>query len=413
MGVFKEAKNAYLERKAEIVAQRQGRIQEKEMMRGVEVMTITDESRSEYSERSHRSHRRKHRSEHRRGPELTIRPPTERYDSASTVRSATSSRRSASVSPRVPARSTSRSMPGSPDRPSMAMARRHTEQDLALTSPTHHAPQRSHSTSAIDMDLAYGDCHPKSLQTYSPQKNEAQEITGLVTKVKSLLEEADCARASVTAMITHLQSNPEAMAAVALTLAEISNLATKMAPGTLAALKGSAPAVFALLAAPEFLIAAGVGVGITVVAFGGYKIIKKLKAKSDIEKESQGMDEMVALSDVNLDRIEHWRRGIADSQLSSSGTSVEGEFITPLAVKMRSSTNLGRTPMAVPSRSSSKSKGDDGKSTKTSKSKKKFRSRSSKSEKDGSSVSGSSNGTGKDKQVVKVKKPSPLRMMFN
>ena len=71
------------------------------------------------------------------------------------------------------------------------------------------------------------------------------------------------------------------MAAVALTLAEISNLVTKMAPGALMAVKTSAPTVFAILAAPEFLIAVGVGVGLTVVAFGGYKIIKKIKAEEE------------------------------------------------------------------------------------------------------------------------------------
>ena len=60
--------------------------------------------------------------------------------------------------------------------------------------------------------------------------------------------------------MTSLQKNPEAMAAIALTLAEISNIASKMAPGALMALKTGAPAVFALLAAPEFLIAGGGGI---------------------------------------------------------------------------------------------------------------------------------------------------------
>lgn len=181
----------------------------------------------------------------------------------------------------------------------------------------------SYSDAQIDMDLAYGDVPPPL-----PVADEA-ELNGLLMKVKMLLDEAHCVQHSATATIASLQQNPDALAAVALTLAEISNVAAKMAPGALAAMKGSFPAVFALLASPQFLIAAGVGVGIVVVALGGYKIIKKIKARQD-----EDMDELQEIN-TDMSRIEAWRRGVADDETASIGTSVEGEYITPEAAAMR------------------------------------------------------------------------------
>ncbi|KKY19722.1 hypothetical protein UCRPC4_g04423 [Phaeomoniella chlamydospora] len=403
MGVFKEAKNAYRERKAEIKADRQAKIAEQQAIKAMEAMSLADETESRYSARS-RS--RRHRSEHHRGPELRIRPPTERYNSGMSVRSATSSR-SQSVAPRQSSRTiyhSSRSVPSSPDRPNAMIPRRHTTQDIALSHPARPVPKRTSSTSAIDMDLAYGHIHPKSLAAYNPEP-EQKDLSSLITKAKGILDEADCAHASVTAIIAHLQKHPDAMAAVALTLAEISNLVSKMAPGALTALKASAPAVFALLASPQFLIAAGVGVGITVVMLGGYKVIKKIKAKEELQKEGS-MDEMMEItSDLpNIDRIENWRRGIADSQVgeSAAGTSVEGEYITPIAAQMRRSTG----PMAMPVPAST-TRSDDTKSKKTSKSKKK-------SGKAGSmkSSSGAGGSSEKGSKTTKAKKPSPLRLMF-
>lgn len=243
------------------------------------------------------------------------------------------------------------------------------------------------------MDLAYGEYHPSSLTPVAPHATEEVELKGLVSKVKFLLDEANCLEHSVSAIIAHLQKNPDAMAAVALTLAEISNIASKMAPGALTALKGSAPAVFALLASPQFLIAAGVGVGITVVMFGGYKIIKKIKAKQD-EKKEASMDEMMEIGgDVN--RIENWRRGIAEVEAGSAGTSVDGEFITPTAAAM--------SGMVAPDRV---------RDIKASKSGKSRKSKTDKGSKSSKSSKASSTGTGEKDKKVKVKKPSPLRLMF-
>ena len=65
--------------------------------------------------------------------------------------------------------------------------------------------------------------------------------------------------------------------------------------------------------------------------FGGYKIVKKIRGK----KELEGGDEMVQMQELegDLSRIEAWRRGIADEQAQSVAVSVDGEYITPGASK--------------------------------------------------------------------------------
>ena len=248
------------------------------------------------------------------------------------------------------------------------------------------------------MNLAYGE-PPHDLMV-APRSGEEAELKGLVGTVKRLLQEAECVQYSVTAIVANLQKNPEAMAAVALTLAEISNIVSKMAPRAVMALKGSAPTVFALLASPQFMIAAGVGVGVTIVAFGGYKIIKKIKAKQAIEVP--GRDEMIEVGG-ELSRIENWRRGISDAAEGSVGTSVEGEFITPRAA------NLSRLNLREERIRESRREAEGLKSVKGTK--------SSKGSKDGkeSKASKSSKGskTAKEKNEKKEKKPSPLRLMFS
>lgn len=140
-----------------------------------------------------------------------------------------------------------------------------------------------------DMDLAYGNVPPDlasrtDLDPYSAP--DAKEARTLIGRVEGLLEEAQCVQHSAGATISHLQRNPDAAAAVALTLAELSGVLTKMSPAFLGALKGGSPAVFALLASPQFLIAAGAAVGVTVVMFGGWKIIKRMKEQKARREES-------------------------------------------------------------------------------------------------------------------------------
>lgn len=189
------------------------------------------------------------------------------------------------------------------------------------------------------MDLAYGEYYPPARVA----KFEDPELNGLVGRAQWLLEEANCVHHSATKTIAHLQKNPDAMAAVALTLAEISNLVRKMAPTALVALRNAAPAVFSLLISPQFLIAAGVGLGVTIVMFGGYKIIKQIRASnSDAEphgaggvvEDDSGMDEMMEINTEHLSRVEMWRRGVADAGAVSAGTSIDGEFISPAAAAM-------------------------------------------------------------------------------
>lgn len=140
-----------------------------------------------------------------------------------------------------------------------------------------------------DMDLAYGNVPPDlesrtDLDPYSAP--DAKEARTLIGRVEGLLEEAQCVQHSAGATISHLQRNPDAAAAVALTLAELSGVLAKMSPAFLGALKGGSPAVFALLASPQFLIAAGAAVGVTVVMFGGWKIIKRMKEQKARREES-------------------------------------------------------------------------------------------------------------------------------
>lgn len=245
--------------------------------------------------------------------------------------------------------------------PASSLVRRHTQPDMAVKElPPRPMPSRSKTDTNIDMDLAYGDYNegalaPRELDPPAPfpqpnnqqlQKIEDPELNGLVGKAQWLLEEADCLHHSAQTTMAHLEKHPDAMAAVALTLAEISNLIVKATPAALSMLKSAAPAVFGLLASPQFLIAAGVGIGATVVMFGGYKIIKQIQATTtgnsieapkESPKQEQGdnADEMMEINTECLSHVEMWRRGVADAEYNSSRSpKVEGEFITPTAAAM-------------------------------------------------------------------------------
>ncbi|GAD97596.1 conserved hypothetical protein [Paecilomyces variotii No. 5] len=313
-GVFKEARDAYRERKAEIRAERNAIIAEKQALKALEACHIDEERSIAASRRSGRSKRSHH-------------PPRSQHHRSHVEREVYGH----------PSYDASYAQPGD-------LQRRYSDQNVGVNQ-SRPVAGRYNSDSHIDMDLAYGEAHPSAL-ALAPRDlppPEEQELNGLVDRAKMLLEEADCVQRSATATMAHLQKHPDAMAAVALTLAEISNIAAKMAPGVLSSLKASAPGVFALLASPQFLIAAGVGIGVTIVMFGGYKIIKRIQgatesAGADMPKGQQAypepMDQMFELNEENLSRVEVWRRGVADVEASSVGTSVDGEFITPTAAAM-------------------------------------------------------------------------------
>lgn len=230
------------------------------------------------------------------------------------------------------------------------MVRRHTHHDIYARQPEPRPlTARSKSDAHVDMDLAYGDFHPSAIaKRPSPDDQQIQtiddpELNGLVSRTQRLLEEAKCVQHTATATIGHLQKNPDAMAAVALTLAEISKITGKMAPSALTMFKAAAPTVWALLASPQFLIAAGVGLTATVVMFGGYKVVKQMQ-QSSVEKAQpvamdggsspQQVEEMMEFNTECLSSVEMWRRGVADAEAESVATSVDGEFITPRAATM-------------------------------------------------------------------------------
>ena len=339
VNVFNEAKSAYSERKAEIKAARNskaaGKIEDRKTRKKLEALTLDDDDAS-----SRRSSRRgsEDSGSVRRKPVPTEypreRPPMERGVSDSFYTNDP-------PSPRGNRRSTQRPSPLRHDSwaeepPRVGeLTRRHTDgMQLARRHSQSSELTRSASLDGIDMNLAYGELPPPLPERkYDTEIELRQKMSGL----QRLLDECNCLQYSVTAMIDNLQKNPDALAAVALTLAEISNLATKMAPGALMTMKGSFPAIVALLASPEFAIAIGVGVGVTIIALGGYKIIKKIKARREaedglLEDGGEPASEMESLREI--DRIELWRRGIAaDVEPGSPGTSVDGEFVTPQATK--------------------------------------------------------------------------------
>lgn len=172
-----------------------------------------------------------------------------------------------------------------------------------------------------------------------------------------LLDEAHCLQHSAAQTIASLERDPERMAAVALALAEVSALATRLAPGALGALAKAFPAALALLVSPEFLVAVGVGVGITVVALGGYTVVKKIRRARAHRRGLAGAGAAVAavdddrdgdadaLEDVaELQRVRAWRRGVPDAERASIVESVEGEWATPAAAR-RLREEAGRPPL--------------------------------------------------------------------
>jgi hypothetical protein len=337
-GVFNEAKSAYAERKAELkasrVKERDLQEQERKARSQLDALTLEEDARSRRgsragSEDGSRATRRKP------VPSRRDRPHGDRGYSDSVVTSDDARRRSATTHRPSPLRfdSTGEAMYDEDSPRPGQLVRRHTGHP-PTTSRSHQGSRRA-SHNDIDMDLAYGDygdAPPLPVARIEDNPELRDKLTGL----QRLLEEVNCIQHSAGATIENLQKNPEALAAVGLTLAEISTMVTKLAPGALPSLKASFPAIMALLASPQFAIAAGVAVGVTIIAFGGFKIVKKIQASNQAKKDSvlmlEGEQEEPASPAETLDElrelssVERWRRGIADEQARSVGTSVDGEF---------------------------------------------------------------------------------------
>ncbi|KAI0133813.1 hypothetical protein BJ170DRAFT_175856 [Xylariales sp. AK1849] len=391
-GLLKEAKASYQEKKAAIKAER---AVERSIKRSntydvatlpqyydeIEYLTPQGRRVSHDDVNSHTSSRRSHRSRHSRSQKDRSRSQTRpaltvnNLRTLSEVSSAAPSR--APIAYRPPyaetapwetalSRPTLLHSPGIP-------VEYYESQALSPRQSMHVARSRSDPSlrkkeKEIDMNLAYGNVPPDlesrvDLDPAYKSADKEQHAHTLLGKIEALLTEAHCLHHTATHMIAHLQGNPEAAAAVALTLAELSTLLAKMSPAFLGAIKAGSPAVFALLASPQFLIAAGLAVGVTVVMFGGWKIVKRIKeAKAEaaaampampmafeahpgvgelpmgrapypMTEVSAGFDEALVLEE-ELSTIESWRRGIAPY---GEDQSADLELISPEAERaMRS-----------------------------------------------------------------------------
>lgn len=232
--------------------------------------------------------------------------------------------------------------------PTTAMTRRQSQMEVG--GPRRHSydygEHQRPASKEIDMHLAYGDMPPDlaervDLDPVHKEVNKEEQAQALVRKVEGILDEAHCIQHSASHTIAHLQQNPEAAAAVALTLAELSTVVSKMSPTFLGLMKGGSPAVFALLASPQFLIGTAAVVGVTVVMFGGWKIVKKVKEAQAQALAFQGMGQERAPSEYGMDEayvvdvdeelstIESWRRGIVPE--FGENETAEIELITPEA----------------------------------------------------------------------------------
>ncbi|KAF9880520.1 hypothetical protein CkaCkLH20_01562 [Colletotrichum karsti] len=383
-GIFKEAKAHYQDKKASIRADR-------ELKRAQTFDTSRDlppeafERRLSYDDgQSVASSRRSYRSRRSHYPDQEYYPPARpaltenNLKTHSEVSSVTPSRAPPAVYRSPYAETAPRDMAMSrptmhhyttapPCSDSLADSATIRGANIPRTMSSPAVPTGGKKKKEIDMDLAYGNIPPDLAERtdLDPKEDQAKS---LISRVEGLLEEAHCIQHTATATIAHLQKNPDAAAAVALTLAELSTLLKGMSPAFLSVIKGGSPAVFALLASPQFLIAAGATLGMTVVMFGGWKIVQQIKdAKAQREaimanaiameaqpaplpppteyayeqydpyaqpREGSVVYEEAVVLDERLEEelssIESWRRGIAPM---GEDESVDMELISPEAAR--------------------------------------------------------------------------------
>ncbi|RKF75456.1 hypothetical protein GcM1_233003 [Golovinomyces cichoracearum] len=187
----------------------------------------------------------------------------------------------------------------------------------------------------IDMNLAYGHLPYEFRMNGDLDLSQEYELHRTMSRLDELLIEAQCLHHTAVAIISHLQENPEAMAAVALTLAELSTILTKVSPSVLRTLATASPAIYALLTSPHFLIATGLAIGVTIVMFGGFQIVKQIQSNTEHRPQAIRMQSENVFDNFEMDSIKSWRRGVAEAEALSISSSVEGEYITPEAVRQR------------------------------------------------------------------------------
>ncbi|RDA86911.1 hypothetical protein CP532_1865, partial [Ophiocordyceps camponoti-leonardi (nom. inval.)] len=243
-------------------------------------------------------------------------------------------------------------------RPALTESNLKTHSETSSVVSAAPSPRRSSAPTirqdGIDMDLAYGNVPPDLADRVDldPRHGDdgQQRAQTLVGRVEKLLDEAHCLQHSAGTMIRNLQEKPDTAAEVALTLADLSSAVANMSPALVGLLKSGSPAVFALLASPQFLIGTTIAVGVTVVMFGGWRIVKRIhdgqqpmlpsaggvpfpdRARG-VEYDDGRVDEALVVDD-QLGSIDSWRRGIV-----SSDESADLELITPEADR---ATRVGR-----------------------------------------------------------------------
>ncbi|KAK8044001.1 hypothetical protein PG993_004025 [Apiospora rasikravindrae] len=436
-GLFKEAKASYQEKKAAIKVERAIKRSNTydvactpEYYDEVEYLSAGGRRVSYDDAASHTSSRRSHKSRHSRAPTLLTESNLKTLSEVSSVtpsraptaRTATQSQYNHDMALSKPSLARTKTLPMEviesrslyDSQPMQPLTRRSTVDPAAVRK----------EEKKIDMNMAYGSIPPDladrvDLDPAYKAAQKERKAQDLAHKIEGLLTEAHCMHHTANHMITHLQSNPEAAAAVALTLAELSALLGKMSPGFLGAIKAGSPAVFALLASPQFLIAAGVTVGMTVVMFGGWKIVKRI---ADAHQEISGagppravpmayeaypasaagtqrtvrqapypatehsasvFDEALVLEE-ELSSIETWRRGISQCGADDE-SSVDLELITPEAMHSQYGGDDARTVRSVRTNKTSKTH----KSSRSEAPRDDYHKSSSRTVRDGDSVAGS------------------------
>lgn len=391
VSVWKEAKAAYKARKEELKATRQSDYREREVRKALEHATLSEEhvprrSRDDQHHSSSRSH---------------------------VSRSKTTSRRKEGRRPTLERGATDAGYLNEVAYSHPSELPAYSAQNRGLVRRSTEPIPRARSDDSYDSDLAYGSL-PPPLPVQPTQ--DVGELREKMSKVNQLLNEAHCLQYSATAVIEHLQKNPDALAAVGLALGEVATLVKTLGPGALASMKVAFPAVVALLASPQFLIAGGLAVGVTVIMLGGYKIVKKIRENQSAQED----DEVMELRELegDLSRIEGWRRGVADAGYGTdygtdNGTSVEGEFVTPGAERILIEEGLlqpqvrkSKSERTHKSRRVSESESGRSKHSRQSK----HRHHSSRND-DSKSARSESSKTGKTKS--KQKSVSGLKMLFS
>ncbi|KAI5849857.1 hypothetical protein BZA05DRAFT_474859 [Tricharina praecox] len=265
---FKEAKDAYKQRKAEIAVERrsQGRARETVMRRNTTrtagsiqeapATPMVEDNSAHHSKKKHRKPTRRNSSSlsNRSGEE-------EITEDALVVRSAGAGD--------AFARQDSIQQQQQQQQQRQLQQQYEEEQEHQLYQQSHGGALSAHDHARDMAPALFNDPSVVAVQT-------------LLARVQSIIDEINCITIGLTTLLTELQKTPETFAAVGLSLAEIANMLTHIAPGAMVVLKAGFPTVFALLSSPHFAVIAGVAGAATVIVLGGYKIVKSIMAGADV-----------------------------------------------------------------------------------------------------------------------------------